>query len=223
MNKEISLSMMCADPLRLEEALNAFKSAHADYLHVDIMDGRFVPNITLGTDYCRILKKSSDIPLDIHLMIEEPENRLDWFNFGPGDLVSVHVESTKHLQRVLHAIRSRGAKPIAALNPATPLQPLNYVLDDIDGVLVMCVNPGYSGQELIPATVQKIKDTRNLLDASGHPDIRIEVDGNVSLKNAQLMSKAGADIFVAGTSSVFQPEKFTLSEGISLLRKAIAS
>jgi len=222
MAKEISLSMMCADPLHLEDALRTFEAVHAEYLHVDIMDGHFVPNITLGTDYCRILKRASAVPLDIHLMIEEPESRLDWFDFGPGDLVSVHAESTNHLQRVLHAIRSRGAKAIAALNPVTPLQVLDYILDDIDGVLIMCVNPGYSGQELIPSAVRKIGDLRNLLVASGHPKIRIEADGNVSFENARQMSKAGADLFVAGTSSVFQPEKFGLAEGIAKLREAIA-
>ncbi len=221
MNKKISVSMMCINPLRTGEALRAFEAAGVDYLHIDIMDGRFVPNITLGTDYCRALKGASEIPIDIHLMIESPENRLGWFLFGPGDLVSVHAESTRHLQRVLNEIRSRGAKAFVALNPATPLSALDYVLDDIDGVLVMCVNPGYAGQTMIPAALGKIKDLRRRLDDRGYPDVVIEADGNVSFENARRMSEDGTDLFVAGTSSVFQPDRFSIAEGVARLRKAI--
>lgn len=222
MNGKISPSMMCADLFRLRETLDVFEKTGIEYLHVDVMDGRFVPNFTLGTDYCAALKKASPIPLDLHLMVERPEEKLDWFPIGKGDLVSVHAESTNHLQKVLTAIRAKGAKAAVALNPATPLTALEYVADCLDAVLVMTVNPGFAGQKLVPATLRKITDLREWLAAHGCPDAEIEVDGNVSYENARLMREAGADVFVAGTSSVFRKDT-DLESGIRALREAIAS
>ena len=220
MNGKIAPSMMCADILRLQPVLETFEKTGIEYLHIDIMDGTFVPNYTLGTDYCRNLKKVSKIPLDIHLMIVEPERKLDWFEFGEGDYVSVHEESTRHLQRTLAAIRRRGAKPMVALNPATPLCTIEDVLDDIDAVLIMTVNPGYAGQKLVPATLDKIRRLRKMLDETGHQHVEIEVDGNVNFPNAIKMRDAGANIYVAGSSSVFDPT-LTLEEGIAKLRENI--
>ena len=213
--KKISPSMMCCDFLRLKEQLALMEKNKIEYLHVDIMDGSFVPNYTLGTDFIRQMHKATDIPLDLHLMIDEPENKLDWFTFGTRDIVSVHWESTKHLQRVLQQIRNRGAKAFVALNPATPIRMIENVLDDLDGVLVMTVNPGFAGQKLIPACLKKIADLRAYLDQNGKGDMEIEVDGNVSFENARLMRQAGADIFVAGTSSIFQGD---MEENIEKLR-----
>jgi ribulose-phosphate 3-epimerase len=136
-------------------------------------------------------------------MVESPETKIEWFRPAPGDYVSVHTESTVHLQRALQKIKGFGAKSMAALNPSTPLSVLEYVLDDIDGVLLMTVNPGFSGQKVIPQTIKKVENLRKWLDDCGYPDIEIEVDGNVSLVNAPLMRKAGANIFVAGTSGLF--------------------
>lgn len=213
--KKISPSMMCCDFLRLKEQLALMEKNKIEYLHVDIMDGSFVPNYTLGTDFIRQMRTATDIPLDLHLMIDEPENKLDWFTFGTGDVVSVHWESTKHLQRVLQQIRNRGAKAFVALNPATPIRMIENVLDDLDGVLLMTVNPGFAGQKLIPACLKKIADLRAYLDQNGKGDMEIEVDGNVSFENARLMRQAGADIFVAGTSSIFQGD---MKENIEKLR-----
>jgi len=212
--------MMCADIFRMPEIIDTFEKQKIEYLHIDIMDGHFVPNFTLGTDYCKALKKRTSIPLDIHLMVEEPEVRLEWFPIGEGDYVSVHAESTKHLQRVLSRIRSLGAKPMAAINPATPLDTLKYVLDDIDAVLVMTVNPGYAGQKLVPSTLTKIAELRKMLDENGFGHVEIEVDGNVSFENAVKMRDAGANIYVVGSSSVFSPE-FSLDEGIIKLRNSL--
>lgn len=220
MKKAISPSIMCADFFALEKTIRAFEKTGIEYIHVDVMDGVFVPNFTLGTDFIKRLKAATAIPLDIHLMIEEPEKKLDWFAFGEGDYVSIHAEATKHLQRALAAIRARGAKPMVAINPATPLSAIEEVLPDVDAVLVMTVNPGFAGQRLIPATLDKIRRLREMLDARGYGSVEIEVDGNVSIENAKLMRAAGADIFVAGTSSVFVKGE-ALETGIQKLRDAI--
>jgi ribulose-phosphate 3-epimerase len=221
LKKMISPSMMCADILTLKDTLDVFAKEGIEYLHLDIMDGSFVPNYCLGTDYCKRIKAACNIPLDIHMMIEEPDRKLDWFTFGEGDFVSVHAESTKHLQRTLAAIRARGAKAMVAINPATPLSALEYVVDDLDGLLITTVNPGFAGQKLVPQTLRKISQAREWLDSLGRTDVDIEVDGNVNFPNAEKMSRAGANIFVAGTSSMFTPD-LTLSEGINKLRQAVA-
>jgi len=220
MKKQISPSMMCVDFMNVGTDLAIMEKHGIEYLHIDIMDGEFVNNYTLGTDFCKVMKKNSSIPLDIHLMIEKPENKLSWFEFGEGDYVSVHYESTKHIQRALQQIKQRGAKPMIALNPATPLEVLEWVLPDIDAVLLMTVNPGFAGQKLVPQTLEKITACRKFLDERGYPNVEIEVDGNVSFENARKMSDAGADIFVAGSSSMFAKD-ITLDEGIEKLREAI--
>lgn len=215
MEKIIAPSMMCADIFELKKIVKIFEGKNIGYLHIDVMDGHFVSNITLGTDYCKLLKKSTYIPLDIHLMIEEPEARINWFEFGKGDMVSVHAESTKHLQKCLAAIKERGAKAIVAFNPATPLNLLDYVLEDTDGVLLMTVNPGFGGQKLVPQTLDKISDLRKYLDERGREDCFIEVDGNVSFENTEKMVKRGADVFVAGTSSVFAKNGESMESNIN--------
>ncbi|MCQ2484336.1 MAG: ribulose-phosphate 3-epimerase [Clostridia bacterium] len=220
MTDKISPSMMCADIGNIQGTLADFEKCGIEYLHIDIMDGHFVPNFTLGTDYCKAMKKLTSIPLDIHLMINEPENKLGWFDFGKGDIVSVHVESTAHIQKALNEIKTRGAKPFAAINPGTPINVLDEIVDDIDGVLVMAVNPGFAGQKMVPSALDKIRRVREYLDGRGRKDIEIEVDGNVSFENAVKMKASGANIFVVGTSSVFN-SSFTLTEGIERFRKAI--
>lgn len=220
MKSKISPSMMCADYTDLLGTLRDLEKNGIEYLHIDIMDGHFVPNFTLGTDYCKFLKKNTSIPLDYHLMVEEPENKLDWFPMGEGDYCAVHYESTRHLQRVLSAIREKGAKPMVAINPATPISAIEEILCDVDGVLVMTVNPGFAGQKLVPATLDKIKRLRAYLDSHGYEKVEIEVDGNVNFPNAELMKAAGANIFVAGTSSIFNTAA-TMEENIAKLRAAI--
>lgn len=203
LKQKISPSMMCADYSDMRKLLDTFKKEEIEYLHIDVMDGVFVKNYTLGTDYCKKLRQMTDIPLDIHLMITEPEWKIDWFDPKPGEYVSVHVEATNHLQRAIAAIKNTGARAMAALNPATPLCMLDYVIEDIDAVLLMTVNPGFAGQKLIPQTIHKITECRKYLDERGFTDVEIEVDGNVSFVNAEKMSRAGANIYVAGSSSVF--------------------
>ena len=217
---KITPSMMCADLAHLPETLSVFAEEGIEYLHIDVMDGHFVNNLCLGTDFCRQMRRMSEIPLDLHLMIEEPEKKLDWFDIQLGDIVAVHAESTHHLQRTLAMIREYRANAMAALCPATPLSVLDYVLDDLDGVLIMTVNPGFAGQKLIPAALDKIADCRRYLDERGYGHVTIEVDGNVSFENAKKMRAAGADLFVAGTSSVFAKND-TLRTNILKFREAL--
>jgi len=220
MKSKISPSMMCVDYADIKGTLAAFEACGIEYLHIDVMDGVFVPNFTLGPDFCKYLKKNSRIPMDYHLMIERPEDRLGWFPISEGDYVSVHYESTKHMQKVLSSIRALGAKPMVAINPATPICMIEDLLCDLDGVLVMTVNPGFAGQKLVPATLDKIKRLRQYLDEKGYGNIEIEVDGNVSFENAKKMRLAGADIFVAGTSSLFRAGE-DLCENAAKLRSVI--
>lgn len=220
MNMKISPSMMCAGLDSTAETLRIFENEGIEYLHIDIMDGHFVPNFTLGTDYCREIKRLTNIPLDIHLMIEHPENALGWFPFGEGDIVDVHYESTPHIEKALSEIKKRGALAFVALNPGTPVNALDYLLDDIDGVNVMTVNPGFAGQKMVPAALKKIADVRKYLDERGLSQVEIECDGNVSFENAVKMREAGANIFVAGTSSIFNPA-LPLADGIKKFREAI--
>ena len=212
--------MMCADIFALGETLKTFEKNGVSYLHIDIMDGEFVPNFTLGTDYCRLMKKATSIPLDIHLMINDPEKKLSWFDFGEGDMVSVHFESTKHPYLALQMIRERGAKAFLAINPGTAASVILPMLSVMDGVLVMTVNPGFAGQKLAESTLAKISEVRALAEAAGKTDLLIETDGNVSFQNAIRMSRAGADIFVAGTSAVFRKD-MTLEEGLKKLQECV--
>lgn len=200
----LSPSMMCAGIAHLPEVLSVFEAAGIHSLHIDVMDGSFVPNFTLGTDYCRRLRTLTNIPLDIHLMITEPERKLDWFDIQPGEYVSVHAEATAHLHRALCRIRDCGAHPLAALNPATPLSVLDYVLDAVDGVLLMTVNPGFAGQPLVAGMVQKITDCRRYLDERGYREHLLQIDGCVSFAHIKTLRDAGADYFVLGSSSIFR-------------------
>lgn len=200
---KISPSMMCAPLHELSTYLSKFEQADIEYLHMDVMDGRFVPNFMLGTDFIKQVRKLSRIPLDIHLMIEKPEEKLDWFDIQAGEYVSFHIEATDHAQRLCESIRKKGAKAMLALNPSTALCTLEDLLPDLDAVLIMTVNPGFAGQKLIPQTLDKIARLKEWLDKKSYPNIEIEVDGNTSQENAKKMRAAGADIFVAGTAGLF--------------------
>jgi len=200
---KISPSLMCAPLHELVSYLRTFESEGIEYIHMDVMDGHFVPNLMLGTDFIKQVRKLTSIPLDIHLMIEKPDEKLDWFDIRTDEYVSFHIEATNHAQRLCTKIREKGAKPMLALNPSTPLCMLEGVLPDLDGVLIMTVNPGFAGQKMIPQMLEKIASLRKMLDSKGLSHIEIEVDGNTSLENARKMRDAGANIFVAGTAGLF--------------------
>ncbi len=199
----ISPSMMCADLIELAKDITSLEKGGADYLHFDVMDGTFVPNYTLGTDLIKRIRKYTRIPFDIHLMVEHPEFKLGYFEFNEGDMVSVHYESTPHIMRVINQIKKMGLKACVALNPGSPICLLNDLIYEVDAVLIMTVNPGFAGQTLINSTISKIKQLKSILKEKGLEHVLIEVDGNVSFENAIVMKNAGADIFIAGSSSVF--------------------
>ena len=221
MKSLLAPSMMCVSEWQNPgETLRTLERCGIELLHADVMDGSFVPNLMLGTESVKHLRAASSIPLDIHLMIERPEDKLAWFDPQPGEYVSVHVESTRHLQRALSRIRECGARPMVALNPATPLCMIEDVIDDVEGVLLMTVNPGYAGQKLVPQSLDKIRRLREMLDGAGKADVRIEVDGNVSFENGAKMRAAGADMFVCGTSSVFHAGS-RLEDNIARFRQCL--
>jgi ribulose-phosphate 3-epimerase len=199
----ISPSIMCADLMELRPHLRELEALGVDYLHVDVMDGVFVPNYALGADFVHQLHAETTIPLDVHLMVDRPDEKLAYFRFQPGDLVSIHLEATPHLQRALAQLRAMGASPMVAINPATSINLLEDVLPDLHGVLVMAVNPGFAGQAVVPQVMDKLTRLRAWLNEKGYPGVQIEVDGNVSFANAPMMCHAGADIFVCGSSSIY--------------------
>ncbi len=219
MKSMIAPSMMCADILHLEQEVKALESAGIDYFHMDIMDGTFVPNMTLSPYILDAMRTVTDIPFDIHLMVNKPEEKLDWFDIRENDIVSIHAETTAHTHRVIERIKDKGAKAGIAVNPATPKESLFALMDDVDVFLIMTVNPGFAGQKMVESALKKIAAVKLFIEAE-HKEIAIEVDGNVSFKNAGKMRDAGADIFIAGTSSVFD-RNMTYTEAVAKLREAI--
>lgn len=213
---QLSASIMCADILNLGRALAEIEEAGIQYIHCDIMDNHFVPNLMLPMEQINQLRQGTTLPFDIHIMAERPETVLEKLILKENDLVSVHYESTVHLQRLIQQIRAKGAKVAVAINPATPIEMLSEVLSELDMVLVMTVNPGFAGQSLVNGSFDKIKRMRAMLDAGGLTHVPIEVDGNCSFENVPKMYQAGADIFVVGTSSVFKKGQ-TIKQGTDKL------
>src|SRR5512138_614970 len=205
----IAPSLLSADFGRLAEEVRAVEAAGADVIHVDVMDGRFVPNITIGPLVVEAVRKVTKLPIDAHLMIVEPERYVEAFAKAGADLVSVHAEVSPHLHRTLQAIRAAGAKPAVALNPSTPAEAVEYVLSDCEMVLVMTVNPGFGGQKYIPACTEKIRRLRALADRL-QPALEIQVDGGVKADTAGAIAAAGANVLVAG-SAVYGAKDYRLA------------
>ena len=194
--------------------------AGIQYIHFDVMDGHFVPNLMLPMDMIQAVRKGTKLPFDIHLMTERPENIIEKLKLQPGDLVSVHWESTPHVQRAIGMIKAAGAGAILALNPATPIEVVRDCLPDLDGVLIMTVNPGFSGQSMVRQSLDKINRMRTYLDQQGYEQLDLEVDGNCSFGKAPKMRSCGANVFVVGTSSVFLPG-LSIEEGTRRLLDCI--
>jgi ribulose-phosphate 3-epimerase len=205
---KIAPSILSSDFGRLAEEVRAIEAAGADYVHVDVMDGRFVPNLTIGPVVVEAVRKATKLPLDVHLMIVEPEKYIDDFVKAGASLVTVHVETCPHLNRTLEQIRHAGAKPSVVLNPSTPLSAIEEVLTDVEQVLLMSVNPGFGGQSFIETSVDKVKRLRAQLDARGlSAKVDIEVDGGINPQTAKRVVSAGATVLVAG-SAVFHSKDY---------------
>jgi ribulose-phosphate 3-epimerase len=210
---QIAPSVLSADFAALGREVAAVERSGADLIHVDVMDGHFVPNITIGIPVVKALRRVATLPLDVHLMIEEPDRYVEAFVTNGAAMVSVHVEAVPHLHRTLALIRSLGAKAGAVLNPATPASVLEEVVHDLDFVVVMTVNPGFGGQSFIPNSIEKIRRVRTLLDRAG-ATAPIEVDGGVDLTNAAAVVEAGASILVAGNAIFGTPDAEAATRGL---------
>ncbi|HYS43337.1 MAG TPA: ribulose-phosphate 3-epimerase [Geobacteraceae bacterium] len=203
--KKIAPSILSADFARLGDEVRAVAAAGADYIHVDVMDGHFVPNITIGPLVVEAVRKVTDLPLDVHLMIENPDLYIPEFARAGSDIIVVHAEATHHLHRTVQLIKSFGKKAGVSLNPATPLNVLDYILEELDLVLLMTVNPGFGGQSFIEACLPKIHALRAMLDKRGL-ETELEVDGGVKTDNIDRIAHAGADVFVAGSAVFGSPD-----------------
>jgi len=220
MDKRISASLMCVDLLDLRGAVRQLEKHGIDLLHCDAMDGHFVPNWMMFPDLVNAIAKETKLPLDIHLMVENPESMLAKLRLRKGDIVSLSYESTPHIQRCLSLVREMGGEPSLAINPGTPIQMIEDLLPDLSMLLIMTVNPGFAGQKLVPQTLAKVTRARKMLDELGYAKVRIEVDGNCSFENVPKMVAAGADTIVAGTSSLFN-DKLEFAEAVRRLRGAM--
>ncbi len=217
MKRLISASILSADFGRLAEEIRRAEEAGVDWIHVDVMDGHFVPNLTIGPPVIRAIRRATRLPLDVHLMISNPEHYLEAYVEAGADWLGLHVEAAVHLERQLARIRELGAKATVTLNPATPLCSLEVVLAQVDMVLLMTVNPGFSGQKFIPATLPKIRKLRHMIDELGLP-VLLQVDGGVQVDTIDAIVAAGADVIVSG-SGIFNQED--IRENVRRLRASL--
>jgi ribulose-phosphate 3-epimerase len=215
---KISPSILSADFSKLGEEVKAVEKAGADYIHIDIMDGHFVPNISIGPLIVKAVKKIASIPLDVHLMISDPDKYTDEFIEAGSDILTVHVEAATHLNRTITHIKERGIKAGVSLNPSTPLSSLDHILEYVDMVLIMSVNPGFGGQKFIANSIQKIEALRTIIDKN-KLDIEINVDGGINIDNIENVAAAGANVFVSG-SGIYGTSNY--KQTISLMKDLIS-
>jgi len=219
MDIKISPSILSADFLRLGEELRAVEEAGADYIHVDVMDGAFVPNITIGPFIVEALKRGTRLPLDVHLMIEAPERYIADFAKAGSSIITVHAEAARHLHKTVQMIKDAGKKAGVSVNPATPVEALSEVMGEIDLILIMSVNPGFGGQSFIKGAIKKIEKARTMITEAGRP-IELEVDGGIKTDNIREAARAGAGVFVSG-SGIFGARDY--KKTIAAMREEVSA
>ncbi|SHJ55460.1 ribulose-5-phosphate 3-epimerase [Clostridium cavendishii DSM 21758] len=215
---KIAPSMLSADFLNLGDQIKRVEKGGADFLHIDVMDGRFVPNISFGFPLIKPLRKITNLIFDVHLMIEEPSKYIDEFVASGADIITVHYEADRHIHRTISYIKSKGIKAGVSLNPGTPVSVLKDIIEELDMVLIMSVNPGFGGQSFIKNSLEKIKEVKELAIRKSNKDILIQVDGGIDSSNAKLVTEAGANVLVAG-SAVFKNDE--IEKNIKAIREVI--
>ena len=220
---KIAASLICASPLSIIGDLEELIDSKVDFIHFDVMDGSFVPRYGLYPEILASLRKKTTIPVDVHMMVDNPEDYIEDFKQYGADYYCFHLEATKHAHRVIKKIERSGMKPGVALNPATPISDLRYIISDLKMVVLMAINPGIVGHKLIPGMINKIKDLREFASKAGNQDLIIEIDGGVTPESAQNMIDAGADLLVCGTGTIFRPHEDTITNKIIEFRKIIQS
>jgi len=219
MKKQIAPSILSADFSRLGEEIKAVESAGADLIHVDVMDGHYVPNITIGPGVVSSLRKTTSLPFDVHLMIEDPDRYIDAFVDAGSNIITVHAEAVTHLHRTVQYIKAKGVRAGVSLNPSTPANVIEYVLDRLDLVLLMTVNPGFGGQAFISSVIEKVRQVKALV---GNRPIDIEIDGGVTPETAPLVVGAGANVLVAGSAVFKGGTQMAYAQNIRAIRDAAA-
>lgn len=216
---KVAASIMCGNPLKVGEELKRLEKAKVDMLHIDVMDGKFVSNLAMGFYVIEAIKNATNIPLDVHLAIDDPDRFLDELARIGVDLAAIQVESTTNPHRTVQRIKELGMKVGVVLNPTTPISAIKYFLDEIDMVNIMTVSPGFAGQKIIPETINKIRELKDLI-TERNLDILIEVDGNINLNTLPMLIPAGANVLVAGTSSIFQSDDVDYKQKVEELKVA---
>ncbi len=215
----IAASLICSNPLNLEQDLQELIKGKADYIHFDVMDGQFVPRYGLYPEILSQLTKITSIPVDVHMMVQNPEEYIEDFKNAGATFFNFHIESTAHSHRIVKKVEKANMKPGVALNPATSISSLDYIIEDIKMVVLMAINPGIVGHKLIPNMINKIADLREFADKRGNRELLIQIDGGVTFETGVKMIDAGADILVCGTGTIYRPHEDTISNKLKQFRK----
>lgn len=215
----VAASLICSNPLNLEADINELIKGGVDYIHFDVMDGQFVPRYGLYPEILTYLKKQTDIPVDVHMMVDNPEDYIDDFKNAGATFYNFHIEATNHAHRVVKKIINSGMLPGVALNPATSLSTLDYLITDVKMVVLMAINPGIVGHKLIPNMIDKIRNLREYANNRGNNDLLIQIDGGVTFESGKVMIEAGADVLVCGTGTIYRPQEDTISNKIAAFRE----